>query len=64
MNGIATVFVILLVIAFVIFSPFLMIWALNTLFPVLAIGYSIKTWFAIVIIAGLFRGNITYNKKS
>ena len=49
----------LLIILFValVFGPLLTIWALNTLFPVLAIPYSIETWFATVIIAGIFRGD-------
>jgi len=47
----------ILVIAIVIFGPLLTIWSLNTLFPVLAIPYSIETWFATVIIAGIFRGD-------
>ena len=49
--------VLILVIAVVIFGPLLTIWSLNTLFPVLAIPYSIETWFATVIIAGIFRGD-------
>jgi hypothetical protein len=49
--------VLILVIAAVIFGPLLTIWSLNTLFPVLAIPYSIETWFATVIIAGIFRGD-------
>lgn len=62
MNGIIAVFVILLVIALIIFGPLLMIWALNTLFPVLAIGYSIKTWFAVIIVGGLFKANVNVKK--
>ena len=49
--------VLILVIAVVIFGPLLTIWSLNTLFPVLAIPYSMETWLATVIIAGIFRGD-------
>ena len=49
----------LLILLFVIvlFGPLLTIWSLNTLFPVLAIPYSIETWLATVVIAGIFRGD-------
>ena len=45
------------VIIVVVFGPLLTIWSLNTLFPVLAIPYSIETWLATVVIAGIFRGD-------
>ena len=45
------------VIVVVLFGPLLTIWSLNTLFPVLAIPYSIETWLATVVIAGIFRGD-------
>ena len=45
------------VIIVVLFGPLLTIWSLNTLFPVLAIPYSIETWLATVVIAGIFRGD-------
>ncbi len=49
----------LLVLLFVVvlFGPLLTIWSLNTLFPVLAIPYSIETWLATAVIAGIFRGD-------
>lgn len=34
-------------------GPLLIIWSLNTLFPTLAIGYTIKTWSAAFIVAGI-----------
>ena len=50
-------------VAFLIFliaiGPLLTIWALNTLFPVLNIGYNMETWAAMVIIGGLFKTTIT-----
>jgi hypothetical protein len=47
----------ILVVAIVVFGPLLTIWSLNTLFPILAIPYSIETWLATVVIAGIFRGD-------
>ena len=47
----------ILLIVFVILGPIVTIWSLNTLFPVLAIPYSIETWLATVVIAGIFRGD-------
>jgi hypothetical protein len=52
----------LLIVALVIAGPLLWIWALNTLFPVLAIPYTIGTWFAALLIGGVV-GNRTYNSK-
>jgi hypothetical protein len=49
--------VLILVIIVVILGPIATIWSLNTLFPVLAIPYTLETWFATVIIAGIFRGD-------
>ena len=45
------------VVVVVVFGPLLTIWSLNTLFPVLAIPYSIETLLATVVIAGIFRGD-------
>lgn len=47
----------ILVVLLVVVGPLLTIWALNTLFPVLAIPYSVETWFATVIIGGIIRGD-------
>jgi multidrug efflux pump subunit AcrB len=43
----------------VIFAPLLAIWALNTLFPALAIPYTLQTWFASIVITGVFKTKIT-----
>lgn len=46
----------LAVVAFV-FGPLLVIWSLNTLFPVLAIPYALETWFAAAVLnAMVFAG--------
>lgn len=47
---------VVMIILLAIFGPLLTIWALNTLFPVLAIPYTLDTWAAIVLL-GMFFGN-------
>ncbi len=44
-----------LIVAIIIVGPLLSIWALNTLFPVLAIPYTLETWAAMALVGGLFR---------
>lgn len=39
-----------LILIVVVAGPLLMIWALNTLFPVLAIEYTVWTWLAALIL--------------
>ena len=55
-----------LLIAFILFviiiGPILTIWALNTLFPALAIPFTLETWFAVVILGGVFKSNVKINK--
>jgi hypothetical protein len=46
--------VVIAIIALVIAGPILMIWSLNTLFPLLAIPYTLNTWAAAVLLGGLF----------
>jgi hypothetical protein len=57
---------IVLLIAFILFivaiGPLLTIWALNTLFPVLAIPYAIETWAAVVLLGGFLRANVSIKK--
>ena len=62
MNLIKIVFWIVVICALVIVGPLLTLWALNTLFPVLAIPYDIYTWFAVVILAGVFKSNVKASK--
>ena len=56
----------ILIIAFLVFliiiGPILTIWALNTLFPALAIPYTIETWVAALIIAGLLKSKVSVDK--
>jgi hypothetical protein len=46
-----------LVVIVIIVGPLLSIWSLNTLFPVLAIPYTIQTWAAVALFGGMFRGS-------
>jgi len=54
--------IIIVIIALVILGPLITIWALNTLFPVLAIPYTLETWFAVVVVASLFKTKIEMKK--
>jgi hypothetical protein len=52
-NVIALFGLIAMIAVLVIAGPLLLIWALNTLFPVLAIPYTVWTWLAALIIGGV-----------
>ena len=47
---------VLLAVVIVIVGPFLTIWALNTLFPILSIPYTVDTWCASMLLWGFLRG--------
>ena len=55
MNKMNLLLVLILIVVFL--GPLVTIWSLNTLFPVLAIPYSIETWLATAVIAGIIRGD-------
>lgn len=46
----------------IVLGPLCVIWALNTLFPVLAIPYALDTWCAVIIVSSLFTVNVKANK--
>jgi len=48
--------VILIVIAVIIVGPMLLIWALNTLVPTLAIAYTAWNWLAALVVMVLLGG--------
>lgn len=54
---------VLVVIAVLIVGPLLTIWALNQLFPVLAIDYTIWNWLAVVIIGAFIRAKVSISKN-
>lgn len=43
----------------VIAGPIATIWALNTLFPSLAIPFTLETWAAVVLLGGALRANVS-----
>ena len=51
-----------LVLFLVVVGPVLVIWALNTLFPVVAIPYNIYTWAAVVILNAFFQVTVKIKK--
>jgi hypothetical protein len=55
--------VILVALAVVVLVPLLVIWSLNTLFPALAIAYTMQTWAAVLIIFWTFKPTIQINKS-
>jgi hypothetical protein len=50
------IFGIILIVVAIAFGPLLGIWSLNTLFPVLAIPYSVETWCAYFFVFGSLTG--------
>lgn len=53
---------VMLGIALIIFWPFVIIWALNTIFGV-GVAYTFWTWLAMLVITATFgKAKLTYNK--
>ncbi len=52
------VLVILAIVVALFAAPILLIWSLNTLFPVLVIPYTLETWAAAVILGGVVSAKI------
>lgn len=61
MKAICVIGLILLVVAIIIAGPLLLIWSLNTLFPLLAIPYNIWTWLATLILSVAIKSKVTFN---
>ena len=51
--------VIVLIIAI---GPLATIWAVNTLFPIAAIPYTLETWFAVVLLGAFLRSKVSLKK--
>jgi hypothetical protein len=62
-TGLGLVLALIFIIAIAVLFPFLVIWALNTLFPVLAIAYTLQTWSAVVIMQIAMQAGFKYSKK-
>jgi len=54
--------IIAVAIAIIVIAPVATIWALNTLFPVLAIPYSLETWSAAVLLHIFFSKSVEIKK--
>jgi len=54
--------VVALIVVLVVIGPLATIWALNVLFPSLAIAYTLDTWVAVVIIGAALRANVSVKK--
>lgn len=61
-NTLALLGVILLVILLIIIGPMAVIWSLNTLFPVLAIPYTLWTWLATLILSATVAPSVRIKK--
>ena len=53
---------IVLILVLLAIGPWLVIWALNTLFPVLAIEFTFWTWAAVIIVGTFLRANVTVKR--
>jgi heme A synthase len=51
------------VIVIMAIGPWLVIWALNTMFPALAIEFTFWTWAAVVILGTFFRANVSVKRR-
>lgn len=56
-------FVIAIVVAIVIGGPLLIIWSINTLFAI-GIAYTIKTWFAALVLGAVVGSSSTSSKSN
>ena len=51
-----------LIVFFIVIGPWLTVWALNTLFPMLAIPYTWETWAAVNIVNAFFQISVKVKK--
>jgi heme A synthase len=57
------VLAIAVVVVLIAIGPWLVIWSLNTLFPVLAIEFTFWTWAAVVVMGTFFRANVSVKRR-
>jgi len=55
-------FIIVLIVIVFVLSPLALIWAINTLFPVVAIEYSFINWFAASVVIAVTRSNVSLKR--
>jgi len=53
---------IVVVFGLIILGPLAVLWALNTIFPALAIPYNLDTWCAVIVLKGFAISTISYKK--
>ena len=61
-KSLTVIAIIALVVALIVAGPILIIWALNALFPVLAIPYTIWTWLAALILGATVGPSVKVRK--
>jgi len=63
MNSLIKIVIAVVLIVFLLaIGPWLVIWALNTLFPTLAIEFTIWTWAAVIILGTFLRANVSVKR--
>ena len=55
-------FAVLLIVFLIAIGPILTIWSLNTLFPMLAIPFTLETWAAVVLLGAFLRAKVSVSK--
>lgn len=61
-NVIKLVLAIVLIVFLLAIGPWLVIWALNTLFPILAIEFTFWTWAAVIVLGTFLRANVSVKR--
>lgn len=56
------IFALAIIVLIFVAGPLILIWSLNTLFPILAIPYNIATWAASLWIGAVFSGGLVSAK--
>lgn len=59
---ITIVAILILAVLAVIFGPLATLWAVNTLFPLLAIPYNFYSWLAVVVLNLTLRSSVSFKK--
>ena len=57
-NTADSLLIVAVVILAIVAGPLVNIWAINTLFPVLAIPYTFSTWLAALVVTALFTAKV------
>lgn len=56
------ILILIIAVLVVIGAPIALIWGLNTLFPAVAIPYTLETWLAAFIVSAALKSNVQVNK--